>query len=157
MAGEAVQERAAAELRLLEADIGGETGPADAGPAQGPGPAAQAGQVVDQGEKQLISALIHGTCRVVCPNWEITEAESDLLAEVYIPVLDKYLGSAWAESPEIVAILATLGIFGARQGKPRKRPPIEGAARQVDEPQPTRAGAEGSRSGHGVRPPKADA
>ena len=122
-----IKDRAARELTALE-------GQAREVPDAGDAPTPPAGDAIqdaaDRGCTLMLAQLVHGLFSAIAPAWKVTEDEAALLAQVWVPVLDKWL-PGWEENPEGLAVFATAGVLGTRIGKPRKAAPIEGQAREV--------------------------
>jgi hypothetical protein len=110
-----------------------EAGP-DAGPGEYPAPVES-----DLPTKQAVAFFLSPLFAVVFPNWRIGADEVDALADVYAPVIDKYLPGGMGV--EGAALLVTVAVFGPRLAIPRKAPAPDAAPAAVGVPLPETAPA----------------
>lgn len=145
-----MQERAERELQALEGHAREIPDPA------APPKAADAIQdAAERGGTIMIAKLVKALFDALAPNWHVSEDESSILAQVWVPILDKYL-PGWEDNPETLAGFATVGVIGPRFGTPRKAPPIDSTAREVPAgPAPGNPPGWGTGTG-GVQPPRPD-
>lgn len=87
---------------------------------------------MDQKFKQALGKAFKGTGDVLAPNWQIQQNEADALADVWYPVLDRFLPDS-AKTDLGAAAAVTLVIFSSRLGTPRHAPPPKKAQRNVNE------------------------
>lgn len=69
---------------------------------------------------QMIASMLHLSCAIIAPAWEVSESEAGALAAAYVPLVEKYMPGGLRFGPELQAIAVTMIVFGPRIGKPRK-------------------------------------
>lgn len=96
---------------------------------QAPDPAAQAladqaAQAADQVRAQTVGVLHMGLApvfNIAAPNWKLTPAEVNMLAQAYADVLLVYFpGGLGDMGPWAGVVITTAAVFGPRIGVPRK-------------------------------------
>ena len=97
-----------------------EAGP-DTGPGESPAPAES-----DLPTKAAVAFFLGPLFMVMAPNWNVEPAEVEALADVYAPVIDKYLPGGMGV--EGAALLVTVAVLGPRLMIPRKAPAREAPA-----------------------------
>lgn len=97
-------------------------------PDQPAAPVADEATAQGPATKELIKPLIDFNAAVFFPNWPEVAQQSDLLAESYAALIDKYLPDAASKlTVELNAAIVTVAVFGplVASGKPRKLPEPE--------------------------------
>ncbi len=96
--------------------------------------------VIDQSQAEVIAllvAVLTPTFVIIAPNWQITPAEVQQLAQAYAPVILKYFPDGLGDvGPELAAALVTMTVLGSRIGTPRRLVPVKQEGGDADTGKP---------------------
>lgn len=85
--------------------------------------------VIDPNQAEVVAllvAVLTPTFVIIAPNWQITPAEVQQLAQAYAPVILKYFPDGLGDvGPELAAALVTMTVLGSRIGTPRRLVPVK--------------------------------